>query len=213
MKLGAIKGAIFDLDGTILDSMWIWNEVDKAFLSARNITLPVDYGEAVAHLGVYGTAKYTIERFGLTDSPRQLIDAWIKMAAPYYEEQVALKQGAQRFLKKLKDRGVKLGVATSLLPRLFVPCLKRCGVYGFFDAFATVNESRGKDSPDVYLDAAGQMNLTPPDIMVFEDVAAAAAGAKKGGFQVTGVYDPSGSDLLRQIADFYIAGFDEIVFE
>lgn len=117
-------GAIFDLDGTLLDSMWVWEQIDVDFLSRRGIDLPEDYLKKITPMGFEAAARYTIDRFGLQEQPRDLIGEWYAMAEDYYKTKVGLKPHAKEFLRCLADQGVRIGAATSsdsrLLSRLCV---------------------------------------------------------------------------------------------
>ncbi len=209
------KGAIFDLDGTLLDSMWVWKQIDHDFLAKRGIAVPPDYMLAVAHLGAYQTAVYTSERFGLPESPEELIAEWTEMAIDYYTYKVELKPGAFEYLSMLKKKGVKLAVATANDRALFIPALKHTKIYDFFDAVVNVDEvERKKGFPDIYWLACKKMGVEPKDSVVFEDIYQGICGARDGGFRTVGVYDEtsvSDSEKIRCTADKYIKDFMELM--
>ena len=96
------KGAIFDMDGTLLDSMWVWRQIDVDFLGRRGFEVPSDYLEMITPMGYYRAAEYTIERFGLNEKPEDLIQEWHGMAAEAYAKKVELKSHAKEYLLKLK---------------------------------------------------------------------------------------------------------------
>lgn len=214
-KLNAIRGAIFDLDGTILDSMWIWDEIDRRFLNKRGIAVPDDYLRAVNGMEFAEAADYTIARFSLPDRPQTLIDEWSQMARDAYADEIALKPYAKDFLKALHARGVKLGIATSSMPDLYVPALKRNGLLDLFSAATVTKEvPRGKSFPDVYLETARRLNLSPTDCAVFEDILVGVRSAKSAGFFAVAVYDPySAADTpdIKRAADLYIDDFSALL--
>ncbi len=214
-KLPAFRGAIFDLDGTLLDSMGIWSQIDEAFLGRRGIPVPPDYMDALAALGFRPAAEYTIRRFGFSESPEEIMAEWSAMAVEAYSTGVPLKPNGKEYLLYLKECGVKLAVATASQEELFVPALRHNGVYELFDAVTTLKEvSRGKGHPDIYWKAAEKLGLLPAECVVFEDIYAGVKGAKDGGFFAIGVDDPfSGyeKEKILEKADLFITNFSELI--
>lgn len=210
-----IKAAVFDLDGTLLDSMHIWNEIDCAFLTRRGIAVPADYMLEVAHLGSYQTAVYTKKRFGLSESPEEMIAEWLEMAIRFYAEEAALKKGAFDYLSALHESGVRLAVATANSPELYLPALRRTGTLSLFGAVVNIDEvKRSKGFPDIYRLACERLNVKEEEAAVFEDLYLGVKGAKDGGFYTVGVYDPtSAADeaKIRALADRYILDFTEMI--
>lgn len=210
-----IRGAIFDLDGTLLDSMGIWAEIDRRFLSIRGIPVPGDYTERVTSMNYREAADYTIARFHLPESPQELIAEWVELSRKAYHSEIRLKPYGMEFLSALKARGVSLAVATAQKPELYEPALRNNGVYGLFDAFAHLGEvERGKGFPDIYLLAAQRLGLPPRACVVFEDISAGIRGAKAGGFQTCGVYDfysEYEKDVILREADRYIHSYRELL--
>jgi len=213
--MNGLKGAIFDLDGTLLDSMGIWAQLDRRFLAKRGIALPDDYVEKVTPMNYREAAAYTIARFSLPETADEIIREWVEMSAQAYRFEIMLKPLAEEYLRQLKRQGVKLAVATAQKPELYEPALKRNGIFDLFHAFANLGEvERGKGFPDIYFLAARRLGLPAQDCVVFEDISAGIRGAKSGGFQTCGVYD-SYSDYEKgtivQEADKYIENFGELL--
>lgn len=210
-----IKGAIFDLDGTLLDSMNVWERIDIDFLAKRGFTVPADYIAAVTPLGFYDAAVYTIERFRLNETPQALIEEWSGMAAFAYGNTVPLKPYAKAYLSQLRQKGVRLAVATALTEELYAPALKNNGVYGWFDAFTTLSECGGrKGEPKIYLAAAKKLGLAPSDCVVFEDILEGIEGASAGGFITVGVadfYSLADKGRIAAKASRYIDGFSDLL--
>lgn len=215
-QLPEFDAAVFDLDGTLFDSMQFWNKLDEVFLAKRGIKIvPEDYLLAIAHLGALETALYTIKRFDLSETPEEMMAEWHNDALIYYKNSVKLKPGAYEYLTFLRKAGKKLAVATASSEELYIPALERCGILNLFDAFAEVGEcERKKGFPDVYELACGRMGAEPAKTIVFEDIYIAVRGAKAGGFFTVGVYDSTSerdTELIRQTADMFITGFDELL--
>ena len=209
------QGAIFDLDGTILDSMGVWRQIDVEFLGRRGISVPPDYLEAITPLGFDRAAEYTIRRFSLPESREEIVREWYLMAENAYRYQVELKEGAGEWLNRLKSLNIPLAVATSSDEALFVPALKRTGIYDCFDAFVTVKEvARGKGFPDIYEKAAGRIGCVPEQCVVFEDILQGIRGAKMGGLCAVAVYDEDSAheeQAMRDAADYYIYSFRQLL--
>lgn len=184
------KGAIFDVDGTLIDSMGLWYQVDVDFFARCGAPMPEDYSAKVAQMGAWQTAEYTIALLDLPYTPEELIDIWNGMVKEEYLYRVPLKPFAREYLEYLKAGGVITSVATTLFPELYEPVLKRTGVYDLFDVFVSAGELKlEKSTPEVYLTAAGKMKVAPEDCMVFEDIVAGIKGARAAGMYTVGVYD------------------------
>lgn len=209
------KGAIFDLDGTILDSMWVWKQVDVNFLGKRNIEIPGDYVKAISALNLKTAAEYTKERFQLPETVEEIMQEWFQMAVKEYAEDVQLKSSVREYLAYLKAKEVKIAVATSSHEGLFLPCLENNEIYEFFDTIVTTMEvERGKEFPDVYEEAARRLGVKPSQCMVFEDILKGVKAAKEGGFYVVAVREEHSEDEkeeIMEIADRYIEDFDEMM--
>ncbi len=213
-ELPALRGAIFDLDGTLFDSMGVWREVDVRFLRRRGIDLPSDYTDAVKTMHFFEAANYTIARFRLDETPQEIVDEWTEMTRELYAKEVCLKAGAKDFLFTLARRGLKLGISTSSVPELFLPVLARTGIRDLFSAITVTAEiGRGKEFPDIYLKTAERLALTPSECAVFEDVPLGICSAKAGGFFTVAVYDASSAaeeTMLRATADDYFTAFPHL---
>lgn len=208
------KGVIFDLDGTLLDSMWVWDRVDIDFLGARGFDVPEDYQKAIAAMGFKETADYTIQRFGLNERAEDIIEEWNHMAERMYHCEVRVKPYVKETLEALKTRGIRIGVATASYASLFEECLRRNEVYEYFDAFTETKEvKRGKGFPDIYIKAAEKIGCRPEECVVFEDIHKGILAAKEVGFYTIGVHDEKSADSWADIcrdSDRAIKGFREL---
>jgi len=201
---------IFDLDGTLLDSMDIWERIDIEFLEKRGIAIPSNYISTVMPMTFAEAAAYTIRRFNLPDSIEDLTLEWNSMAAQAYTN-ASLKPHAKEYLTTIKNRGAKLAVAISLPARLYEPALRANNIYDIFDTLCSTDEvAHGKTHSDIFLLAAKRLGETPINCIVFEDILAAVKSAKGIGMTVCGVYDNSSAKdwpEIKKIADSVIVDF------
>ncbi len=200
------KAALFDLDGTLLDSMYVWHRVDELFFENRRLCMPEGYGRELAGKSYRESAEYTIERFSLDEKWEDIVDEWTRMSENEYANHVKLKPGALEYLRMLKRAGVKLAVATALPPSLYRLTLEHHGITDMFDALCSTNDvgGRGKISGEVYLLAAERLGVKPGDCAVFEDVWEGIAGAKKVGMRAYCMKDAAQEhsfDKISEIAD------------
>ena len=210
-----IKGAIFDLDGTLVDSMWVWSKIDIDYLESKGHALPENLNSEICHLSFTQTANYFKERFSLSDSIDTILKDWNTMAYNHYSENVKLKDGVKEFLDKLKQNNIKIALATSNSVPLLEACLKNNGIYDYFDSITTTDEvSNGKNCPDVYLLAAKKLNVNPKNCIVFEDILPAIKGAKAADMTVIAVSDKHSLNDLDEIinhSDKYINSYFELI--
>ena len=206
-----IKGAIFDLDGTLVDSMGVWHRIDDEFLGRRGFPADETYKQAVKTMKYETAAHYTIKRYGLSETPEEVMAEWDSMALHEYRYNIKCKPGAAEFLQNLKQRGIKIALATVSHRALLEAVLKGNGIFELFDALTDVTQvNRGKEEPDLYLFAAAQLGLEPQECMVFEDVLLGIDSAKRGGFYTCGVKDHSSKteeQEIRRRADRFLDNF------
>ncbi len=200
-----IRAAIFDLDGTLIISSHVWSDIDRKFLSKRGLDVPEDYFKRISCMNFSEGADYTIERFGLDEKPEDIIAEWFDMARYEYEHSIRMKPGAADYLRELKSRGIKLGLATASSPLLYEPVLRNNGVYDLFDAFASTEEvSRSKLHADVYVFTAGKLGTAVRECAVFEDVIEGIESAKSAGFYTCACLDEyyaCDHECMKQAAD------------
>ena len=209
------KAVIFDLDGTLIDSMGIWSKIDEEYLSSFGHIVPENLQEEITHLTLTETANYFKLKFNITDTVENIISTWHEMALSHYSHSIKLKDNVIEFLDSLKRKNIKIALATSNSIPLLEATLKNNGIYHYFDAITTTEEvSKSKDNPDIYLLSAKKLNVLPEECLVFEDIVQAVIGAKKAGMTVYAIYDESSENQkaeLIKLADRYILGFKELL--
>ena len=171
IMLTNIKAVIFDLDGTLVDSMGIWKEIDIEYLGARGLELPDDLQRSIEGMSFSETAHYFRERFQLSDTIDEIKAAWNQMAWDKYSKEILFKTGAKEFVYYLKKNGIRTGIATSNSIELVKAVLGNHDMEKQFDSIHTSCEvSKGKPAPDIYELVAKDLGVEPMECLVFEDI-------------------------------------------
>ena len=211
------RAAIFDADGTIIDSMYVWEKVDRDFLTEHGIPVTQEYSDAVKGMFFKTAAEYTKSRYSLEESVEDIMQTWLDMARYEYEHNVRTKPYVREYLEYLRENDVRIGLATSSDPYLLEPVLKNNGLEEYFDTVCYTSEvGKNKSFPDVYIRTAEKLEVEPEKCMVFEDIPEGITGANKAGMYTIAVYDRASeknSDCLRKKAKKYIFGFAEMLEE
>lgn len=210
-----LQSAIFDMDGTLLDSMHIWNDLGPNLLRASGIEPGLELREKVRVMTLQEGAAYCKETYGLPQTVDEIVARIEGQIEDFYFNQVQAKPGVQKFLSLLKMEGVWMYVATATDRRLAEAALKHAGIDQYFRGMLTCPEiGAGKNhSPEIYEMAMRRLRSTKRDTVVFEDALHAIQTAKNAGFRVAAVYDPSSEadqEEIRHTADYYIRSFDEM---
>ena len=207
------RAAIFDVDGTLLDSEPGWESVAEKFLKSRGKTPRVGLWEALRPLGGHEIPHYFRTEYGVNETESQIADAINSYLEHFYFNLAPLKEGVVPVLAELKRRGVKMCLATATDRHLVEAALKRCGILDFFMRVYTCGEERtGKSEPDIYLRAAEFMGTPVSETFVYEDALYAVRTAKMAGFPVVGMYDIAADDQQEEIkglVDFYLKSFKD----
>ena len=214
--LEEIKGVIFDMDGTLIDSMWVWEEVDVDYVKRYQLVEPEGFYEAIEGMSFTDVAKYYKKTFPqIRDSVEQIKADWMEMGYRLYRDEVELKSGVKEFLEELKKRGIKIGIATSNDRDMTEMVLEARGILQEFDAIRTSDEVKiGKPAPDVYLKAAEDLGVDPKDCLIFEDVPAGLMAGKSAGMKTCAVADKFSEDQIekkRALADYFIQDYFEVL--
>jgi len=211
------KGAIFDLDGTIFESMHVWRQIDIDFLGKRGLEVPADYLEKIVSLNFDEAAAFTIERFGFKETKEEIIREWFDMAIFAYGNDVGFKPHAREYLEYLKSINIPMAVATSSDEVLYLATFENLELTSFFDKIVTAKEvGFGKNRPDIYIEAASQLGLAASECVVFEDIYQGMKSAQRAGFFTVIMEDESSKcqrALLKSEADIYITDFAQLMDE
>lgn len=210
-----IKAVIFDLDGTLVDSMGLWKEIDIAFLKERGIEYHEDLQDKIEGMSFAETAVFCKEYYHLSESAEQLQEIWNEMAKDKYRYEVLPKPGVMAFLERLKERGIKMGIATSNSHELIGAVNDAHHFDAYMDCIVSAcSVERGKPAPDVYFEAARQLGVKPEECLVFEDVIKGIEAGKNAGMRVCAVEDAFSAaqrEKKKEISDYYIETYEEIM--
>lgn len=204
-----IRGAIFDLDGVVLDSMGVWRDLGARYLAGLGAASEAGLADKLFSMSIEEGAAYLKERHNLAGSVEEIVDGIGRLVEDFYFHRVSAKPGVGRLMEVFARAGVRMAAATSS-PREHVRrALERNGLLGHLDAIFTTGEvGKSKHSPDVFDLAARKMGVAPRETLVFEDSLYALRTAKAAGYRTVGVFDAEGErnqEELRRAADVYLA--------
>jgi HAD superfamily hydrolase (TIGR01509 family) len=209
-----IKGIIFDLDGTLIDSMTAWDNVGRDFLLSQGITPPPGLDDRLKVMSFTQSSRFFIEEFHLSMSVSQVMDYLYSVVEHRYKDTIPEKKNANALLKRLREQGLSLCVATATALPLATAALKRLGMFDKIDFILTCDElGTGKDQPDIYHQATEKMGLCQNEVVIVEDTLHCVKTAKSAGYQVIGVYDQSSdsdTEQMKELCDCYVDGFDPL---
>ena len=213
--LNGKKAVLFDLDGTLVDSMWMWKDIDIEFLGRFGYGLPEDLQREIEGMSFSETASYFKERFSLPMTVEEIKDCWIAMSIEKYRTEVGLKPGALEFLKYCRERGIRTGVATSNGRDMVDAVIESLKIGDYLGEVATACEvAAGKPEPDIYLEVARRLSVEPEECLVFEDIPAGIVAGKRAGMTGLAVQDEFSKDLeteKRELADGFIRDYFELL--
>ena len=211
-----LTGAIFDFDGTLLDSMFIWDTIGEDYLRTLGKEPHENLKETFMTLTLEEAAEYYREHYKVTLSVTEIVDSINAMVEGIYRTKVTLKPGVAEYLRLLKESGVKMCVATVTDRYLVEDTLERLGILHYFCGIFTCAEvGYGKDKPIIYQKALEHLGTAKEETFVFEDSLFALETAKTDGFPTVGVYDmhESRQEEMKRLADCYVRSFEEPVLK
>ena len=209
------KVIIFDLDGTLIDSMKIWHEVDIIFLGKRGIPVSDDIFDDLKTNSIVDMAIFVKEKFALAESIEEIMTEWIDETKYYYENTLKLRPGAFDFITYLKQNNYTLAVGTSNSLYLAEAVLRQNKIYDYFSTIvAGCSNLKGKPEPDIYLQVCENLGCSPEDCLVFEDSLVWVQAAKNAGMMVYAIEDETAAidkEEIRKLADEYFVDYEEIL--
>lgn len=210
-----IKAIIFDMDGSLVDSMWIWKQIDIEYLSKYGYESSdraiAEFQANVEGMSFRETAEYMQAHFDIPRSVEEMMEDWNVMAWDKYEKEVFLKVGAYEFLSECKRRGILLGIASSNSRELVNNVMQARELEGFFNVIITGSDGLpGKPAPDMYLEAAKKLGVEPMNCLVFEDIPKGIKAGKDAGMKVCAVEDLYSAHQRvekKNMSDYYIEDY------
>ena len=210
-----IKGIIFDIDGVVLDSMSIWNDLGARYLRSLNIEPEEGLNEILFSMSMEQGADYLKEHYKLKRSTASILNGIQDMLRDFYYYEVPAKPGAKELMEFLKEKGMRITAATSSPRSHIEKALTRNKLLRYVEVIYTTGEiGISKHSPDIYNKAASYMKLTPAEVLVLEDSLYALKTAKEAGYKTAGVYDKDGETDqagVKATGDVYIRNLTELI--
>lgn len=213
-NMNDIRGAIFDLDGTVFDSMYIWSDIGLRFLKEKGVEPEPGIEDEFVKMSMTQAAEYYIKNIDPTETVLGIVEAVNKLVEGFYYNDVLLKEGVKEFLEFLKQRNVKMCVATATDKHLVERALIRNGIRDYFDEiFTCTSVGAGKDSPVIYDKALDFLGTDKSNTFIFEDALYAIETANKAGYKILGIKDVSEKadpEAVKSLCNFYIESYSEI---
>lgn len=209
------KAVIFDLDGSLVDSMWIWREIDIEYMNRHGYATTREELDAfqaeIEGMSFRETAEWVSSHYEIPRTVEEMMDDWNSMAWDKYEKEVPLKEGVREFIEKCHKKGIKLGIASSNSRELVENVLSVHGIIDYFECIRTGSDGLpGKPAPDIYLTTARELGVNPSECLVFEDVVKGIHAGKNAGMQVCAVEDAYSAihrEEKKKLADYYIEDY------
>lgn len=208
-----LQGAIFDMDGTLLDSMPVWQSLGSDMLRRQGREPEPGLDEKLRTMSLRQSAEYCRARYDLPQTAEEIVAMTDSMVDDFYRSRVTAKPGVDRFLSLLKMQGVWMYVATATDRAQAEAALEHTKLRDYFRGIITCTEAgHGKDDPEIFEKAMRRLHSNKKDTVVFEDSLHAIRAAKAAGFRVAGVYDAfneADQDAIRAECDYYIRAFED----
>ncbi len=208
-----IRGAIFDVDGTLLNSMMIWDNAPERYLKKKGLCAEEGLADILFSMTMKESAEYFKEKYKISESTETISSEINEIVAEFYKKEVQPKPGVLDFLKELKERKIPMTVATSTDRWLIEMAFQRLDMEKYFDKIFTCTEvGFGKSQPDIFFAASTFMNTIPQDTWVFEDGLYSIQTANRAGYRTVGIYDESSQkdqEMIKKTAEEYLTDFQQ----
>lgn len=212
-----IKGTIFDVDGTLLDTMPVWTNAGVRYLESLGIDAEPRLSEKLFKMTADMAAAYMKEKYSLLQSEEEICKGILAMVENYYFYEADFKPGAKELLENLKAAGIPMAIATSTNKYCIVAAFDRLGYTGYFDMILTCPElGTHKSEPDIFYAALDAMGTEPAETWVFEDGLYAIKTAKAEGFKTVGIFDEASKAEQRELkalSDIYVESLEDFFYE
>lgn len=209
-----ISGAIFDADGTLLDSMWIWNDIGIRYLESLNIIPEADFSKKLITMSLNQSVEYIKQHYYIKEDSDRMIHDISRLANDFYEYEVKLKPGVLNILMWLYQRNIPITIATSSDKSYLIKAFRRLDVLKYFKKIYTcVDYNTNKNLPYIYIKASETFKCNKENIYIFEDAYHAAKTAHEAGFKLIGIFDESAkadTSKIKAISDIYLNSFTEL---
>lgn len=215
--LNNIKAAIFDVDGTLLDSNGVWQQIDIDFMKERNMSHPENLQNYLDGLSFNQVAEFFHENFNTKETPEELVEIWHNMAFDAYNNTISAKNGAKELLSYLKENNIKIAIVTSNSHELIEAGLKNNNLYDYIDLVITADSlNTSKDTPFIFEETAKRLEVEPEYIIAFDDLCPVINAINEANMISCAVYDKRsikayGEELMKNTADYFIKDFTEVM--
>lgn len=210
-----IQAVIFDLDGTLVDSLWMWKEIDEEYLNRYGKEYTPEMAKEFQNLGFDGMAKFFHEHLQIPRSIDEIKEDWNRISEYKYRYEVGLKEGVLQILQALKEKGIQMGIATSNNMNNLNALFENIQIQKYFKTIVTQKDvDYDKPAPDIYLEAARRLQVLPKHCLVFEDMPVGIQAGKSAGMRVCAVEDSYSKNLRKEkksLADHFIEDYIQIL--
>lgn len=212
-----LTGAIFDVDGTLLDSMHVWRGLGEGYLHRKGIAAEEGLADKLYPMSLEESSSYLKQRYSLTDNVEKIVSDTVAMIEEFYRDEVSLKPGVVSYLNELRKQGIPMAIATSGNREILVKALERLQIKDYFQHILTCSDyGVSKRETAIYVAAAEKLGSKPAQTLVFEDVLHGILSAHSAGFITIAVEDFSNvrdRNLIRNNSDYYITDFTDPVLK